>query len=404
MNQRNKRGSLIILYFIFVLFGLSMLAIDALIPLIAQQLRVGYDKIGVALFIGSITTLISTFIAGRLCDKLDIKKIIIFGLSLLLIGFLIFGIYLNYFVFIIILIIIRGGFGTIDVSVHSYSSKYFPHDLSRTFIILDVFWFTGASLGPILISISLFLDIDTKFVFLFLSLAFAISLMIFYRYCPSGKTESDGPVQNTAIKKTGSLAAISILKKPVVLLCSLLLLLYLGGAMGFSSWLTTYFLAFEVPVAMSSIYLSVYWFFSVIGLLIITQLIKRVKEINIVIWGCFIGALCLIIFSLAPNIYLKLLFLSLQSISASGIFPLTVSIAVQEKPKDGGTILGFVIAAAFSGTIIFQPIFGYVAEYKGEEATIFVALAGVALGLIAVIILFKILKKKEIFQTKKHLK
>lgn len=397
MPKTNKRHVSKIFYFIFMLFGLSIMVIDPLIPVIAEKLKVGYDKIGIALFIGSITVLISTIISGRLSDKFDIKKIIIFGLLLLFTGYLIFGIYLNYFVFIIVLIIIRGGFGSIDTSIHAYLAKFPRNNISKAFIILDIFWFTGAFLGPLLISASLFLDIDHKFVFLFLSLAFAVSLIILYWYCPSIKHGSKKPAGNADLK-TKKKTMLTIIKNPVILFCGLALFLYLGAMFAFSSWLTTYFLAFKIPVAQSSVYLSVYWFFSVAGLLTINQLIKRLKEINILIWGCCIGTLCLLLFSLVPNIYLKILFLSLQAIAVSGFFSLTTSIAVQEEPENSGTVLGFTIASSFSGSIAFQPVFGYVAEYFGEEMTVFIALAGVALGLIMVIILFKIIKKNIVIQ------
>ncbi len=402
MNPGNKKHTLSIFYFIFIIFGLSMV-IDPLIPVIAEELQVGYDKIGIALFIGSITVLVSNIIVGRLSDRFDIKKIIICGLFLLITGFLIFGIYLNYFVFVIVIIIIRSGFGALDTAIHSYSSRFYLSNISRVFVLLDTFWFVGAFLGPILISISLFLDIDHKFVFFFLSLAFTISLAVLYRYCPSSVVKSKEPARNVSPKKTKDKTVFSIIKDPVILLCALFLFLNLGATMGFSSWLTTYFLAFKISVALSSAFLSIYWFFSIVGLLVTNRLLKRLKEINILLWGCSIGVMCIIIFILVPNIYLKVLFLSIQAITVSGVFALTTSIAVQKKSRDSGTVLGFVIAGAFSGSIVFQPVFGYVAEYIGEERTALVALAGVVLGLVTVIILFRIIKKKESFQIKKRL-
>jgi len=392
MDHRNKRHALKIFYLIFSIFGLAIMVIDPLIPVIAEKLDVGYDKIGIALFIGSIAVLFSTIVAGRLSDRFDIKKIIIFGLLLLLTGYLIFGIYFNYFIFTLVLILIRTGFGAIDTSIHAYIAKVPDNNTSRAFIILDMFFFIGAFLGPLFISAALFLDIDPKFVFLFLSAAFAISLIILYIYCPPVKPGNEIPARHNAINKTKPM--FSIIKNPVILLCSLVLFLYLGSTFAFSSWLTTYFLAFKVHVALSSVFLSVYWLFSLVGLIAINQLVKKIKEVDILLWGCSLGAVFLIIFSLVPNIYLKTLMLSLLASAISGIFPLATSLVVQEEPGDSGTVLGFVIASSFSGTIAFQPIFGYVAEYYGEEKTVYIALAGVALGLIAVILLFKILKKR----------
>ncbi|MDP3011593.1 MAG: hypothetical protein Q8N27_02645, partial [Candidatus Hydromicrobium sp.] len=77
MHIKTKRQTLMTFYFIFILFGLSVITVDPLIPVIAEQIQVGFDKIGIALFIGSIATLISNFIAGRLSDIMDIKKLVL---------------------------------------------------------------------------------------------------------------------------------------------------------------------------------------------------------------------------------------------------------------------------------------------------------------------------------------
>lgn len=386
-------------YFIFILFGISIVAIDPLIPIIAEELKVGYDKIGIAILIGSIFTLISTFISGRLSDKLDIKKIVIFGLFLLIFGFLLFGFYLNYIIFILVLLLIRAGFGTIDTSIHAFSSKLFRANISKIFINLDISWFTGAVIGPILISATLFSNTNPKYVFLFFSLAFVISLIFFYKICPK-KVLNKAEMDNTEIQvKSGyhvfkGKNTFSSVKNPIVILNSLILFFYMGAIAGFSSWLTTYFLAFEIKVALGSAFLSFYWIFSILGLLIINKLLKKAKEITLLFWGCLIGTLCLTAFGLIQNIYIKIIFLSIQALFFSGIFPLTTSLSAQEGSKDTGTILGFNIAFAFSGSIVFQPVFGYIAEYYGKNYTVFVALTGAIIGLIFTIILFKILKSR----------
>ena len=100
MEAKTKGQILKTFYFIYFLFGLSYVLIDPLIPIIAEEINVGFDKIGIALFIGSIATLISNFISGRLSDRFDIKKLMLIGLILLFVGFTLFGLYLNYFLFL----------------------------------------------------------------------------------------------------------------------------------------------------------------------------------------------------------------------------------------------------------------------------------------------------------------
>ena len=95
MDLKTKRQTLITFYFIFVLFGLSMVVVDPLIPIIAEEIGVGFDSIGNALFAGSLVALIANIIAGRLSDRFDIKKLVLLGLFFLFLGFAVFGAYLN---------------------------------------------------------------------------------------------------------------------------------------------------------------------------------------------------------------------------------------------------------------------------------------------------------------------
>ncbi|MBN1298942.1 MAG: hypothetical protein JW997_04575, partial [Actinobacteria bacterium] len=69
----NKATQAKVLFFIFTLFGVAYTAIDTLIPLISEQLGIGFDKIGLILFASSSISLAATFLAGRFSDKYDIK-------------------------------------------------------------------------------------------------------------------------------------------------------------------------------------------------------------------------------------------------------------------------------------------------------------------------------------------
>jgi fucose permease len=393
MDSKTKGQTLKTFYFIFTLYGLSFLLIDPLIPIISEQLNVGFDKIGIALFIGSIATLITNIITGRLSDKIDIKKLILFGLILLLLGFTLFGIYLNYVLFIIIIILLRIGFGTIDTTIHSFSAKLYKKEVSKVFLNLDIAWFSGASLGPMVISAVLFYDFLPRYLFFITAFIYLVSIIIFYRICPKKKIQSDDLSRGKDIipsRKKG----LNSLKDPVVIIGGIVLFFYIGAIIGFSTWLTTYFLDLGIKVAYGSAILSIFWFFSIIGMLIMTRIISRVKEITILFYGSLAGTICLALFSFIPNVYAKIVVFAIMAIFVSGIFPLTTAISVQRDPENSGTILGFVIALAFAGSIVFQPVFGYVAEYFGKNYIVFIALGGAILGLIFTFILFRIIRNK----------
>ncbi|MCG2788955.1 MAG: MFS transporter [Actinomycetia bacterium] len=393
MDAKTRRQTLITFYFIFILFGLSIITIDPLIPLIAEQIQVGFDRIGIALFIGSIAALLSNFIAGSLSDRFDIKKLILFSLILLLAGFIIFGTYLNYGIFTLVIILLRIGFGTLDTTIHSFSSKLFKKDISRVFLKLDIAWYFGACLGPLIISVVLFFDFLPRYLFFIFALAYTVFIVVFYRICPKRKIQDDLQGFNRDTHTSGK-KRFSVLKDPAVIMGSLVLFFYLGALMGFSSWMTTYLLSFGIRVAYGSAILSLYWFFSIIGMIITTRIISRVREITILLSGCLVGTICLFIFCFIPNIYLKIVILSMQAVFFAGIFPLTTSISAKRDKENSGTILGFTIAFAFAGSIIFQPIYGYIAEYLGKNYIAYLALGGSIIGLVFTIILFRIIRKK----------
>ncbi len=184
-----------------------------------------------------------------------------------------------------------------------------------------------------------------------------------------------------------------IIKEPGILTGSMILLVLLGSLMGLSTWMTTYFLSLGINVAYGSAILSLYWLFSIIGMVLTTRLLKRFKEINILFYSCLAGIAFLAVFGFSSMIYIKITALALQAVCFAAVFPLTTAISTNRDPENSGTILGFTIAFAFAGSLIFQPIYGYIAEYLGKEYIAYIALGATLVGFIFVSILFRIISR-----------
>jgi len=390
MDAKTKRQTLITFYFIFILFGLSIIVVDPLIPVIAEDIDVGFDSIGIALFIGSIAALIANIISGRLSDRVDIKKLVLLGLFLLFLGFALFGAYLDFIIFIVITIFLRVGFGTIDTSIHSFSSKLFRKDISSIFLKLDIAWYSGAVMGPLVVSAILYFDFLPRYLFIVFALLYIVFIIIFYRICPRKRLGDDVSNKNSTIPRK---SMIKILKDPAIITGSMVLFVFLGSLMGLSTWMTTYFLSLGVRVAYGSAILSLYWLFSVVGMIVTTRLVKRFKEINILFYSCLAGIIFLALFSFVPNIFIKISALAFQAVCFAAIFPLTTAISANRDRENSGTILGLTIAFAFAGSIVFQPVYGYVTEYLGKEYISFITLGGTVIGFIFVSLLFRLAKR-----------
>ena len=127
-------------------------------------------------------------------------------------------------------------------------------------------------------------------------------------------------------------------------------------------------------------------------MVIITKLVSKYKEINTLFYSCLAGIIFLVIFSFVPFIYVKISALVIQAICFASIFPLTTSISAKRDIENSGTILGFTIAFAFAGSIVFQPIYGYVTEYFGKQYIVYITLVGALMGFVFISILFLMVK------------
>ncbi len=385
----NKKKALTVLYFIFFTFGIATSSIDPIIPIIADELGVGFDLIGMALFAGIIFMLLAGFLSGRLGDRIDTKKILITGLILILAGLLFFGLHITFVLFILYLMIIRSGYGALDASVYTYVSQFYHKDMSPIFVKLNLLWYAGSVMGPLFISASLFTKINPRLTFIPISIFFIILAVLFYRVAPVKK--HDAPA--SLVKKKNE-SFFTIIKNPIIITSSLVLFFYAGSIFGLSAWLTTYFTAFGIEVSWGSIILSSYWIFSILGLYMTKWLLKKTNEITIILVGFIIGVICISIVTISRSLSVKLVFLMLQALFLAGIFPLAKSIPVSENPGSAGTIIGFILLIQGIGMMIFQPVLGFFAENIGRDYTIYVILAGLVLALIFTSLLFFFLNKK----------
>ena len=181
MNKEST-NSLKIFFVIFIFFGIAYTIIDPLIPLISERLGIGYDRIGLILFASASISLVSTFLSGRFSDKYDIKKIIMTGIILTSAGFLIYGVFFSFLIFLLTVIFFRVGSGILDSSVHAYVSKRYPRRQSALFVKLDLFWYLGAITGPLAVSIFLYTGLNVSYVFLGFLAAIIIALFLFIKF------------------------------------------------------------------------------------------------------------------------------------------------------------------------------------------------------------------------------
>ena len=383
-------------YYITILYGIAAISIDPLIPIIARELNLGYDRIGLILLTGYIFSLISSLITGILCDRVNIKKVILASLLILFLGFLIFGFKISVIIFIISLILQKSGYSSIDSSMHSFVAKIFHNMHAPIFIKIDIMFYLGSIISPLLISFLLFFNISYRYVFFLF--AAVITILAYFLFLNLKKLDIKKILKdNQDISDMGESRFATAKKEKlnaIIVLSCLVMFFSMGSLSGTSTWFTTYLSTFNITVAYGSIGLSIMWVVCVLSLIGFLKIFKRTNEITLLLFGGVLGVILLSVAALSTNIIVKLVFLLIHAGCYSCFFSMLTSLATYESHKSKGSVLGIIITCGFSGSIIFQPLLGYFAQYFGSGSVIYVFIAGYLIALVFLILLFYFLKKR----------
>lgn len=148
--------------------------------------------------------------------------------------------------------------------------------------------------------------------------------------------------------------------------------------------------------AFLSTLLSGYWLFAVFGIILTIKIFKRRSgnDISLLLLYILLGTISTIIYCFVSIIYVKIIFLALQAIFYSVVFPLSTSIALHENLQSSGTIFGITLSSGIAASIVYQPLIGYISQYFGKNNIVYVIAITAVFGFISVIILFKLLNNK----------
>jgi MFS transporter, TsgA protein len=383
-------------YYITILYGIAAISIDPLIPIISKELNIGYDKIGLILLTGYVFSLISSLVTGILCDRVNIKKVILGSLVILFLGFLIFGFKISVIIFIISLILQKSGYSSIDSSMHSFVAKMFHNTHAPIFIKIDIMFYIGSIISPLLISFLLFFNLSYRYVFfLFAAILTILAFLLFLNLKKLDiKKIINENQKNSGIEEIPAAPPKKEKLNIIIVLSCLVMFFSMASLSGTSTWFTTYLSTFNITVAYGSIGLSIMWVVCVLSLIGFLKIFKRTNEITLLLFGGVLGILLLSVAAVSTNIVVKLVFLLIHAGSYSCFFSMLCSIATYEVHKSKGSVLGLIITCAFSGSIIFQPLLGYFAQYLGSGSVIYVLIAGYFISLVFLMFLFYFLKKK----------
>jgi len=415
-----KKKNLKLFYLATFILGFVIPIFDPLYPYFSRSFNIGFDKIGLIFFGGSLTAIISMIYAGRISDRFPLRKLFLWSYAISFAGFAVFAIFHNFTGLIISVIIVNVGLNIFWPALYAKVFHDHPENYSTMYIKLERFYYLATALGPLLIGLLLYLNISPRYIFTFLLLLFTLLFSMFYvayrdktSNALNASDQKTGQAQNViADDAAGQKPTLSknpdkqkkerLHKKitgfftPVVIFANISLTLFGGVMVGTSAWLTTYFTSFNIAVSLGSLFVAIYWFSTFIGLQILSKIIGRIREEKVLFYGGMVCVASLICFSLINIIYIKIIFLMLVGVSIAGVYPLCGALSVSANPKSAGTSSGITIAMGLVGGLIVSPVMGFVAQYLSKSYVPYVLIIFAVLGTIMSAILLRISLNKNI--------
>jgi fucose permease len=417
-----KKKNLKLFYLGCFILGFVIPIFDPLYPYFSKSFNVGFDKIGLVFFGGSLTGIIAIISAGMLSDRFPLRKLLLWSFAISFAGFAVFAVFHNFTGLIISVILVNIGVTIYWPALYTKVFHDHPENYSTMYVRLERFYYLATAFGPLLIGLLLYLGISPRYIFIFLLLLFILLFSMFYTGFRDKTSSTPGVLNSTtgqaqtafgnvsgdtgmdilagpkllSDKNIGGPQKVKLYKKiagfftPTVIFANISLTLFGGVMVGTSAWLTTYFTTFNIAVSLSSIFVAVFWFATFLGLQIMSKIIDKIKEEKILFYGGIISAVSLICFSLINIIYIKVFFLILVGMSLSGIYPLCGAITIRANPKSAGTSSGITIAMGLAGGLIVSPVMGFVAQYLSKSYVPYVLVILAVLGTLMSAILLKI--------------
>jgi fucose permease len=172
--------------------------------------------------------------------------------------------------------------------------------------------------------------------------------------------------------------ALSVAINPAVIILACVLFFYSSLEISTAGWIRT-FLEKDLAATpeSSKIILATFWIMMMLGRLIASQVVKRVRGPQLLL-GCSLGAITgLLLMALAPNVVIATAGIVLCGLSYAPVFPTTAGTASTYFARIFGTVFGMLMTLALlSGTVV-PPAIGFVAQHQSVRAGIWI-LVGIA--------------------------
>ena len=361
-----KNKILIYAFFQLFFFAISRTLIGPLIPIISGELDIGLDFIGSAIALSVFALFFALITTGNLIEIIGLKKVLIIGICINLIGSVLIYFSRSFLIFIIAFFFIELSFGIIYVGNLSIVGTLYPSRRASNLIKINMGQVASLIFAPLIVGLIVFLNTNWRYYYI-LNLIFLLMLLFLLLRI---KTPIHVKTENS-IKKLFS-DNKKIITNPAFLIVAIIIFFYEPIMETFYVWFTSYFESINVDIDISSLFLTIYGTALLSGMLLKNYLIKHFSEKKILLFSFVTGFFLLAGILFVNNLIMKNILIFLFGITVVGNFTISFSVASTFLPKYTNAASGLIFAFSNIGIIVFQFLTGYMSEYYSKSSVLYI--------------------------------
>lgn len=356
---------LVIIYLAFISLGLPDSLLGTAWPVMQPEFGVSLETAGIISMTIAVGTILSSLISGRLLKRFGTGKVTF--VSVLMTACALLGFYFAPSVaWLVIWAVPLGlGAGAVDTGLNDYVAlNYKAHHMSW----LHSFWGVGATLGPIIMAQFILQDNawrDGYFSIAMIQFALVFVLLV---TLPLWKkvANQDASLLNEAIEAEATTTDdVKPLKIKGVKFALLTFLFYTGIELGVGLWGSSFLVEIKgLNPATAARWISFYYAGITIGRFITGFITFKVSNKTLIRAGQLTALGGVIVLALPVPSFLLVSAFVLIGLGFSPVFPGMIhETPIRFGKKHSQVLIGYQMAAAYTGTTFLPPFLGFVASY-----------------------------------------
>jgi fucose permease len=334
-------------YTAFLVLGMCTL-IGTTYQSLAQRFDMPLADVGIFTSLQFFGATFATLVAGRLLDRMQARYVLCGGALLMGGGLLLLASAATLPLALIGSLFLGFGYGTLDVSPNVVVASLAGDRAGSALNALNVFFSVGAIVGPQVVNVALrqqnftLAYIVTGILSLLLLVPFSrVSVRV------SGETPS---------------ASRSAIRWTMLMPFAVLLFIYVGAEIGFSSWIFTQVTHVALAsAATGTIAASSFWAGMAVGRALSSVILRRMADEQLLALAIVILGAGVLLLLVAPTVeVVSVLSAFVVGFGCGPVFPSTLAIVNNRYPESRGTASGVLMAIGTFGAVVIPWLQGQI--------------------------------------------